>query len=55
MFGKWLSRKDARDTTGKGPANPEAPRPREPRRARPDRRTGRPPAGADRDFVYDGQ
>jgi hypothetical protein len=52
MFGKWFSRKDKDVVSRKEARYPFGEPVREPRSNWSDRRGGKPPAGADRDFVY---
>ena len=51
MFGKWFSRKEESRTDARGNAPGYGLPVREPRHTKHDDK-GKPPAGADRDFVY---
>jgi len=52
MFGKWFSRKEREDAKSKPTSRLFEYKITEPQRRAKQRPTGRPPADADRDFVY---
>jgi len=53
MIGKWFSKKEKEDSDPQYGSPLWGSQVREPERGRPNRDPGRPPAGSDRDFVYD--